>query len=191
MKKTFTKEQLISSILAVGLFENVYPESREFSSAVTGRGMWQMPDELAGLMVSLQDKQITSYLNIGTFNGVTFSFVAAFLSYLNDCRCVTVDPHPRNDIITDSRFSYVTGTSDQFKDQRFDFVFIDGDHTSHWVARDYDNVGQHARYCAFHDIQSAKTDVPSYWNKIKETKKHVEFIGEKANVFGIGLLIQE
>ena len=39
------------------------------------------------------------------------------------------------------------------KGQRYDLVFIDGDHAYEAVAADYENVGKQARICAFHDIR--------------------------------------
>lgn len=160
-------------------------------------GLWQMPEELADLMVFLSDKNIKTFLNIGTFNGLTFNLLSDFLYSLGCEKCITLDPYNFNPPI-DSRFEYLSLTSDDFKDQVFDLVFIDGDHAYNGVKKDYENVGRLSKYCVFHDIDDdfvrhgAGNDggVPRFWEEIKNERKFIEFIDENKamKVMGIGVI---
>ena len=40
------------------------------------------------------------------------------------------------------------------RNETFDAVFIDGDHTFEWAWADYQNAGRAARVCGLHDIAS-------------------------------------
>lgn len=161
-------------------------------------GMWQTPEELAGLLDYLQHKDdIKTFLNIGTFNGVTFNFIANFLNDIRPVECITLDVNNFNPY-KDERFTYLICNSDNFMGQSFDLVFIDGDHSYRAVKRDYNNVGIHAKYVVFHDIDDKFVEgapeneggVPKFWNEIKNTREHIEFIDPEKEVrhMGIGLL---
>ena len=55
-------------------------------------GIWQHPLELSHLLVWLSDKQIKSFLNIGTFNGLTFNIISSYLRELvPDVDCLSID----------------------------------------------------------------------------------------------------
>lgn len=195
-----TKEDLIKEILEIGLQSdhrgNIYGE--KYSNYLKSPGLWQCPEELAGLLIFLLDLEIKTFLNIGTYNGMTFNFISDVLNRKNKVDCITIDPVNYNPVM-DSRFSYQSKTSDDYKNQEFDFVFIDGDHSYDWVKRDYDNVGYLAKYVCFHDIEDYyvrnadfKGGVPNFWEDIKKTRNHIEFIEsdkKDPKIMGIGLLI--
>jgi hypothetical protein len=194
------KETLIKKILEKKLQAddrgNYYGEKYKDHLSFEG-GLWQMPEELADLMVFLSDKKIESFLNIGTFNGLTFNLLSDFLYSFGCKKCITIDPHNYNPPI-DERFEYLTLTSDNFKDQVFDLVFIDGDHSYNGVKKDYENVGRLAKYCIFHDIDddfvrygiNNDGGVPRFWEEIKNEKKYMEFIdnSKPIKVMGIGIV---
>lgn len=195
------KKELINKILDHKLFldgrgnlyGDLYKDYLDYNT-----GLWQHPDEFASLLLFLKEKNIKSFLNIGTFNGVTFNIMSDYLNKFNKVECITLDPHdhkPEKNI----NYSYVTTTSDSYRDQTFDLVFIDGHHGYQYVKNDYSNVGINAKYCVFHDIDDdfVRNDpnneggVPRFWNEIKQSKNYIEFVSEKQiKVMGIGILIQ-
>jgi hypothetical protein len=147
-------EEIRADILSCGLYSDHRPiYAEKYQPYFSATGLWQQPDELAALLHYLQWQRIQSFLNIGTFNGRTFKFIADFLAVTNpNIRCVTVDVEAHDNLIQDARYKYVIGTSDDFTGQHFDLVFIDGDHTYPAALRDFENVGRFAQFCVFHDI---------------------------------------
>jgi len=111
-----------------------------------------------------------------------------------DIRCVGVD-------ITDKYMlaevkEYLEGfniaTSENYKGQSFDLVFIDGDHRLNGIKTDWENVGKYAKYVIIHDInQPTWPAVKVFWESIKTGKKYNEYLYQTDgnNVHGIGLLI--
>jgi hypothetical protein len=198
-----TRDEIIAAILDVGLFVdcrgNLYGEQYETAIRNDG-GVWQHPDELADFLLFLSEKNIKSFLNIGTFNGRTFNLIADFLNSIQPVRCVTVDPIDHRPAKSDA-YEYSDATSDAFVGQRFDLVFIDGHHGYEESRRDYDNVGRHARYVAFHDIdddfirgdQSLNGGVSRLWEELKPGAEFVEFVaaGKPSRVMGIGVIIND
>lgn len=201
-KSYFTKQQLLDKILQEKLYcdarGNIYHP--DYAHALsTSTGMWQFPDEFADLMLFLYDKPINTFLNIGTYNGVSFNLLASFL---NDCRkvqSISIDPINHNPTILPN-FEYNDKTSVNYKNEKFDLVFIDGDHSYDSVKTDYENVGRFAKYCVFHDIDddfirndpSLNGGVARFWDEIKSTKKHIEFNSSKKimKMMGIGVLYE-
>jgi hypothetical protein len=88
-------------------------------------------------------------------------------------------------------------TSFSFRDTHFDSVFIDGDHSFDWSWADYQNVGRHARLCAFHDIANAPYldlslgGVCGAWKLLKQTDKKSRFeeiiAHPSRQIMGIGI----
>lgn len=198
----FTKEELLEKVLQAKLYDcgrGLYPV--EYNHALsTISGMWQQPDELVDLLMFLQNKNIKTFLNIGTYNGITFNLISDILNHFMDVKCITIDPHDWNPT-KNKKYFYQGGTSDNFKNQLFDLVFIDGDHAYDATKKDYLNVGQYAKYCIFHDINDdyikgnpeLNGGCPRFWKEIKITKNHIEYDCSKkpVKVMGIGVLIND
>ena len=73
------RQQIIDTILEHKLFidsrGNFYGEKYK-DHLSNNLGLWQIPEELADLLVFLSDKEIKNFLNIGTFNGLTFNLIS-------------------------------------------------------------------------------------------------------------------
>lgn len=200
MLKDEIVQQILEQKLHIDNRGNFYGKKYEDFVSLKS-GMWQTPEELAGLLYFLQDKEdITSFFNVGTFNGVTFNFIAKFLNNIRPVECITVDIN-NHKLQMDERFTYLLCGSDDFKNKSFDLVFIDGDHSYKGVKKDYENVGINAKYVVFHDIDDKFVEgyapneggVPKFWNEIKNTRNYIEFIDPEKEVrhMGIGLLYGE
>ncbi len=201
-----TIEQIQDLVLRAGLYDDGRPLYAEkyrpyFSSA----GIWQQPEELAAFLYHLQRYTIESFFEIGTFQGRTFQIIADFLTAINsNTYCCTVDPVAHVQCVRDTRYNYYVGTSKDFVGRQFDLVFIDGDHSAESARADYENVGRHARLCAFHDIDDvfiarAYPDggCPQMWQEVKTARAHTheifEFVAadKPSQNMGIGLLVQK
>jgi predicted O-methyltransferase YrrM len=82
-------------------------------------------------------------------------------------------------------------------DQKFDFIFIDGDHTYNGVKQDYEmyrQLGAPGCIIGFHDIVANATDpdceVPRFWNELRAAHRTIEFVENPAQVgAGIGVVL--
>ncbi len=125
-----------------------------------GPGLWQIPDQFSQALVRLGQLRPASLLEIGTCDGWTFSVMAAYLGRFDPAfRAVSIDPldqfFARKRVEELLPITFRQATSLDFRGQVFDLCFIDGDHSDEWVARDFDHVGRHARFCMFHDINDS------------------------------------
>lgn len=196
-----TRQQIIDSILAVGLHVdergNLY--GPKYEASLRPGGLWQHPEELADLLLFLGTKDIASFLNIGTFNGATFNLMADYLNSIRPTRCITVDPLPHGRFVK-PEYQHLDATSEVFAGEAFDFVFIDGHHGYAEAKADFENVGQHAAYCAFHDIDDVfiRADptlgggVCRLWDELKPGRKTVEIVApcKPRLVMGIGVIVK-
>ena len=125
------------------------------------QGLIQLPREFARWLLLLSEFQPATYLEIGCFNGASASLAAAYLQRFNPAfSATTIDVwpvfvfyHEVRDLIP---LRYVVGkTSFDFAAERFDAVFIDGDHSFEWAWADFQNVGRAAKICGLHDVNNA------------------------------------
>lgn len=163
-------------------------------------GIYQTPDQIAKALVYLSDFEINSYLEIGVFQGGNFLFVSEYLRRFNpDVQCLGIDPTGYlNDEISaviqkEDWLSFSDMTSDGLIGEKFDLVFIDGEHTGEWVRKDWENVGHHAKICMIHDIQETTCpEVVAFWKELKQTtsKGAIEFLDHTSLVplQGIGII---
>ena len=184
--------------------EEIYADKAGLMNA-SHQGITQYPIEFARWLRLLADHAPATYLEIGCHNGATACLATAYLRRFNpDLRATTIDLSSwflfyglvRDRIPLDYR---VGVNSHAFRGQRFDAVFIDGDHSFQWAWADYENVGRAARVCGIHDVRSdyfytheELGGVTAAWQLIKrdEGGPHIRFeeiMDHPIDYFGIGV----
>jgi predicted O-methyltransferase YrrM len=84
----------------------------------------------------------------------------------------------------------------QLKNQKLDFIFIDGDHTYDGVKKDFNLYRPLVRtggIIAFHDIVPGREDivggVPRFWREVKKNHTFIELVNDwNQGGYGIGVL---
>jgi len=163
-------------------------------------GIYQTPGQLSKALIYLSQFEINSYCEIGTFQGGNFIFVSEYLRRFNpDIKCQGIDPtnflNPEIREIIDAEewLTFSPVTSDDIAGQQYDLCLLDGDHTAEWIAKDWQNVGRHAKICMVHDIQEITCpDIVAFWNNLKTMrgKATMEYLDHSADVplQGIGII---
>ena len=158
--------------------------------------MFQTPKQIADAILELLKHDINTYAEIGIFKGGSHLLIKNILELKNpNLKSVGIDIQDRH--LTEDIKNHINlhiGTSEDFKGQPFDLVFIDGDHSYEGVKTDYKNLGQYAKIVMFHDINdSTCPGVVNFWNEVKENKKYKEFTYQTNNqpIQGIGLVFNE
>jgi cephalosporin hydroxylase len=180
-----------------------------------GLKIWQYPNQFTKYLITLSTLgPINSYIEIGCRWGGTFILTCEYLSrFFSLERCVAVDMIQSpvetycdyNSICT---FKQTDSHSEEFKiymkDNKFDLIFIDGDHTYEGVKEDYTACINSGNIFVFHDIVNAKCEgVIKFWNELKnnsnDTYDFYEFIDQYDEVIqrsgnhflGIGLAVKK
>ena len=155
---------LVGTIREVGLVTIpdaalTYEGEEDFLNA-SQQGVIQLPREFARWLMLAATHRPVRYLEIGCFNGATATLATAYLQRFNPAfEAVTIDLWPAflfyNEVRGLLPLRYEVGkTSFDFRGEKFDAVFIDGDHSFDWGWADYDNVGRPAAVCGFHDVNN-------------------------------------
>jgi hypothetical protein len=140
---------------------------------------WQYPIQFAEFLVHLSEMKIRSYVEIGCRFGGTFIILVEYLRRFMDLEMAVAIDIVRSDIMTEyaGRTVGVTYKIASSRDaetvsylgsNRWDFAFIDGDHSYEGCVADFNSVRQTTKIIGFHDISSvACPGVVRAWQEIK------------------------
>lgn len=158
--------------------------------------MFQTPKQIADAILELLKHDINTYAEIGVFKGGSHLLISNILKLKNpQLESIGIDIQDKH--MTEDIKKYLNlhiGTSADYKGEKYDLVFIDGDHSYEGIATDYENLGQYANIVMFHDINdSTCPGVVKFWNEIKEGKEYKEFTYQTNNqpIQGIGILFNK
>lgn len=167
-------------------------------------GLYQRPKEFAKYLNYLSTFKVDSCLEIGVAGGASSYIMCAVLARRNpDLKYFMMD-------ITDNIIEYdifkdilpqlekkIPMQSRDFQGQKFDYVFVDGDHSYNGSIADFQNVGKIAGIiAAFHDIYGHEYDnedggTVRMWKEVQEHtqgKNHIVFSETPDHGFGIGVI---
>jgi hypothetical protein len=201
VKNSRNADDICAAICKLGLFRDsrgIYNDLEKYQ-VDGGGGVWQNPLELATYLWETRDDLkaagVSSFLDIGTFNGYTFFAVLEFLKahVSPNIRAASVDPY--DEIKDPAIIPYVAahlvrGTVESAPEGPWDLVFVDGLHETPGPRADFDAVRDRAMFVGFHDISDRHCPfvVETYASLCREFPgRHKEFVCNPG-IFGIGLL---
>lgn len=182
---------------------------------------WQFTSEITNLFKLYEGLKVNFALEIGTANGGT---LFGHCRLANDkATIISIDlpggkfgggypewkmPIYKKFAKKEQRLELIRASSHEnstinqvqeiLKDNKLDYLFIDGDHTYAGVKKDFELYSPFVRnegIVVFHDIVQYKNSsckVDEFWNELKLKYKHEEFIdNESQDHFGVGILYFE
>ncbi len=174
----------------------------------TEYGLNQVLEEFAGYCNYIGSlERIETAIEIGVYRGRSSYIMCALLLRKNpNLRYIMVDIYDQLDSFQEFQKvlpaleKKIPSTSDDYKGESYDFVFIDADHSYDAAMRDYLNVGQYAgKLTVFHDIYAHEYDecnggTVRMWKEVCELNS-----GKEKKIFsiypdqwmGIGCLVQK
>lgn len=191
---------------------------REQPSIVKENGggllIWQYPNQFSKYLVFLQKQKISSYIEVGCRWGGTYILTTEYLKRFNTLeKSVAVDIFDSPvinycSVNPETAFIKVNSASWEFKkymkENKFDLIFIDGDHSYEGVKNDYEVCKDSGSIYVFHDIvNDVCPGVVKFWNELKENESQtytfIEFIEQYDEVWndthqkflGIGVAIKK
>jgi predicted O-methyltransferase YrrM len=169
----------------------------------------QIKEEIRGLLLILDKVKPKLILEIGTMRGGTL-FLFSNIAH-EEATLISVDlqQYPLQSRLIRSIFKkkqkiyLIQGDSHNIetlkkikailKDNKVDFLFIDGDHSYEGVKKDFEMYSPLVRkdgIIAFHDIvPSGYPTVYKFWNQVKEKYEYLEIVKDRnQNCYGIGII---
>jgi len=183
----------------------IYPFKNEGKIFYTELGMMQLVEEFTNYCIFISSLEIKNAIEIGVFRGRSSYFVCALLSRKNPKLkyiCVDIadclDSFEYYKEILPALDKRIPSTSNDYKGESFDYVFIDADHSYDASIRDYMNIGRYAnKLVAFHDIYAHEYDelnggTVRMWNEVVNMtaeKEHKIFSIYPDKWMGIGCVV--
>lgn len=201
-----SRDFLLAAVRRMGIPFNTWPGFACFQDYMnsTRIGLIQIPTEYVDFLLALRRYELTTFCEIGVNTGSFSVLTAAYLlrtSGLREYHCVDV----ADSFIDRAHFTsvlplhlHVPANSADLAGRAFDGVFIDGDHSYHWVKMDFLNVGAAARVCALHDIKATEYNgldggVVRYWAELRQTYRAqcgiLEISHASPDWMGIGVML--
>ncbi len=165
-------------------------------------GLQQIPEEFASFCNYISGLTVETAAEVGVYRGRSAFFLCAVLARKNPkLRYRMIDIYDRIDDfelfreVLPQLEKCIPSSSDDNKDEKFDFVFIDADHSYDASIKDFENVGLNAKtLVVFHDIYAHEYDRENggtvrTWKEVIERtagKKHREFSKFPDRWMGIG-----
>jgi len=138
----------------------------EFGAAGEGWGIEQNPHELATFLVRMQELGVESVLEIGTgYKGGLSRFLAQDMGW----SVTSIDIKDYGHLFEGVHYIHLNNITDEFKLDKHDLVFIDGNHAYETAKADYELWGEFAaKVIAFHDIAGLRDceGVKQFWEAI-------------------------
>ena len=176
--EAFLREEFL---LCLGLNSEMPHEFPEQLYRWCGFGIrsWQYPIQFASYLTYLAEKDIRSYVEIGSRFGGTFIIVVEYIRRFSDLhRACSLDMTSAAIMETYARQtagveykigdSQGPGLSAFLGSAAWDLAFIDGDHSYEGCAKDFESVRQRSKLIGLHDISSQPCPgVRRMWEEIK------------------------
>tara|TARA_Y100000816_G_scaffold215663_1_gene160902 strand:+ start:878 stop:1570 length:693 start_codon:yes stop_codon:yes gene_type:complete len=178
-----------------------------------GLKIWQYPNQFSKYLLFLQKFKIESYLEIGVRHGGTFVLTNEYLKKFNNVtKSVAVDVSINEQLTKYCKsnpnmfYLHMDSHREDFKEymtnNKFDLIFIDGDHSYDGVKADYELCKHNSDILVFHDISNKKIGPKKLWKELKRTTNEYdfyEFIDQYEEVFkktgrkylGIGVAVKK
>ena len=176
--------------------------------------IWQYPNQFSKYLCLLRKQNINSYIEIGCRWGGTFVLTNEYLKMFNNInKSVAVDiidsPVVNYCISNnETQFIKINSQDEEFanymKNNYFDLIFIDGDHSYDGIKNDYTISKNSGKIFVFHDIlNDFCPGVVQFWNELKnneyDTYNFFEFTEQYEEVWndtqktflGIGVAIKK
>ena len=175
---------------------NKYPNHRALGGNSGDTGIEQNKYELNALCNFVIDNNIKSWLEIGIAKGQLMRFMKNEMNLNtigvtlpefaeNHNELNVIYGSSRDAVIVDKISKYV------IKNNKFDMIFVDGDHSYEGVKFDYNNYKDKCKFMGFHDACGLRDchGVPRFLNEIKEQYKDTYTIFEDKTEFRSGIAI--
>jgi len=173
--------------------------------------IWQYPNQFSKYLCFLKAQNINSYIEIGCRWGGTFVLYLKMFNNINKSVAVDIIDSPVLNycmLNNETQFIKINSQSQEFinyiKNNYFDLIFIDGDHSYEGVKNDYEISKNSGKIFVFHDIiNDVCPGVVQFWNELKnnenDTYNFFEFIEQYEDVWnnthqkflGIGVAIKK